>query len=96
MEQVDLVEDLNRRLARLTAPLWFTATAQGISPDEKEIPQQGTEILLEAVTWRDGQRLDHTAAYPIEDFERLGSEAIASAFVDASRQALPRGSATPG
>ena len=91
MDQADLVEDLNRRLARLTAPLWFTATAQEVSPDDREIPPQGAEILLEAVTWRDGQRLDHTAAYPIEDFERLGSEAIASAFVDASRQALQRG-----
>jgi hypothetical protein len=32
------VEDLNRKLAELTTPLWFTATAREIPPDPEETP----------------------------------------------------------
>lgn len=89
-----LVEDLNRRLAELTAPLWFTATVQDLPPDD-DTPSDGREILFQAVTWRGNQRLEHTSAYPIADIESLGHDVIASRFVDAARQALPRGTRSP-
>ena len=89
------IEDLNRRLAELTAPLWFTATVQDIPPDEKDVPYGEREILFRAVTWRGNERLEHTAAYPITDIESVGQDVIASRFVDAARQALPRGTRNP-
>ena len=94
MDQPD-IEDLDRRLAELTAPLWFTATVQDRPPDEKEIPSSQREILFQAITWRGNERLEHTAAYPISDIESLGHDVIASRFVDAARQALPRGTRSP-
>jgi len=89
------IEGLNCRLAELTAPLWFTATAQDLPPDQGEIPPGKEEILFQAVTWRGNERLEHTAAYPITDIENFGQDVIASSFVDAARQALPRGTRTP-
>jgi hypothetical protein len=83
------IEDLNRKLAELTAPLWFTATAREIPPDPEETPPGDPEILFRAVTWRGNERLEHTAAYPVRDVESFGCEIIASRFVDAARQALP-------
>lgn len=90
-----LVEDLSRRLADLTAPLWFTATVQDIPPNDENTPSDGREILFQAITWRGNQRLEHTAAYPIADIEREGRDVIARRFVDAARQALPRGTRSP-
>jgi hypothetical protein len=92
---VTVLEDLNRRLAELSAPLWFTATVQDIPPDEKEIPSGEREILFQAITWRGNERLEHTAAYPISDIESVGHDVIAGRFVEAARQALPRGSRSP-
>jgi hypothetical protein len=92
---VTVIEDLNRRLAELTAPLWFTATVQDIPPDEKDIPPREREILFQAITWRGNERLEHTAAYPITDIESVGHDVIASRFVEAARQALPRGTRSP-
>jgi len=86
-----VIEDLNRRLAELTAPLWFTATVQQISPDQEETPPGEGQILFQAVTWRGNERLEHTAAYPVGDVESFGCEVVATRFVDAARQALPRG-----
>jgi len=94
MDQPD-IEDLNRRLAELTASLWFTATVQDIPPSEKELPPREEEILFQAVTWRGNERLEHTAAYPISDIETFGYDVIAGRFVDAARQALPRGARSP-
>lgn len=90
-----VIEDLNRRLAELTAPLWFTATVQDIPPDEEDIPSSEREILFQAITWRGNERLEHNAAYPITDIESVGHDVIASRFVDAARQALPRGTRSP-
>jgi hypothetical protein len=92
---VMVVEDLNRRLAELTAPLWFTATVQDIPPDDEDTPSDGREILFQAITWRGNQRLEHTAAYPIADIESVGHDVIVSRFVDAAREALPRGTRSP-
>lgn len=89
------IEGLNRRLAELTAPLWFTATVQDMPPDEMETPPGDEEVLFQAVTWRGNERFEHTAAYPISDIENFGQDVIASRFVDAARQALPRGTRSP-
>jgi hypothetical protein len=86
------IDDLNRKLAELTAPLWFTATVREIPPDREETPPGEGEILFQAVTWRGNERLEHTAAYPVDDVGNWGCEVVASRFVDAARQALPRGS----
>jgi hypothetical protein len=85
------IEDLNRTLAELTAPLWFTATAREVPPDQEETPAEGAEILFQAVTWRGNERLEHAAAYPVSDVDNFGCEVVASRFVDAARQALARG-----
>jgi hypothetical protein len=90
-----VIEDLNRTLAKLTAPLWFTATVQDIPPSDEEVPPREEEVLFQAVTWRGNERLEHTAAYPISDIESFGHGLIASSFVDAARQALPRGTRSP-
>ena len=89
------IEGLNRRLAELTAPLWFTATVQDMPQAEVERPPSDEEILFQAVTWRGNERFEHTAAYPISDIENFGQDVIASRFVDAARQALPRGTRSP-
>ena len=89
------LEDLNRTLAKLTAPLWYTATVQDIPPSDEEVPPREEAVLFQAVTWRGSERLEHTAAYPISDIERFGHDLIASRFVDAARQALPRGTRSP-
>jgi hypothetical protein len=86
-----IIEDLNRKLAELTAPLWFTATVREIPPDQEDTPPGEAEIMFQAVTWRGNQRLEHTAAYPVGDVESLGCEVVASRFIDAARQALPHG-----
>jgi hypothetical protein len=85
------IEDLNRKLAELTAPLWFTATVREIPPDQEDTPPGEGEILFQAVTWRGNERLEHTAAYPVGDVESFGCDVVASRFVDAARQALPHG-----
>jgi hypothetical protein len=85
------IEDLNRKLAELTAPLWFTATALEIPPDQEDTTPGEGEILFQAVTWRGNERLEHTAAYPVGDVESFGCDVVASRFVDAARQALPHG-----
>ena len=90
-----IIEDLNRTLTRLTSPLWFTATVREIPPDLEETPPGNGEILFQAVTWRGNERLEHTAAYPVGDVESFGCEMVASRFVDAARQALPRGTRSP-
>ena len=90
-----IIDDLNRKLSQLTAPLWLTATVRQIPPDLDETPPGDGEILFQAVTWRGNERLEHTAAYPVGDVESLGCEVVASRFVDAARQALPRGTRSP-
>ena len=50
------IEDLNRKLAELTAPLWFTATVRQIPPDQDDTPPGEGEILFQAVTWRGNER----------------------------------------
>ena len=85
------IQDLNRKLAELTAPLWFTATVRQIPPDQDDTPPGEGEILFQAVTWRGNERLEHTAAYPVGDVESFGCDVVASRFVDAARQALPLG-----
>jgi len=90
-----VIEDLNRTLAKLTAPLWFTATVQDIPPRDEDVPPREEEILFQAVTWRGNERLEHTGAYPISDIKSFGHDVIASSFVDAARQALPRGTRSP-
>ena len=89
------IEDLNRKLAELTASLWFTATVQEIPPDQQETPPGEGEILFQAVTWRGNERLEHTAAYPVGDVESFGCDVVASRFVDTARQALPHGTRSP-
>jgi len=88
MNQPFDLEDLNRRLTTLAAQQWFTAIARRNSPDDPM-------LQLEAVTWRDGRRLNYARSYPVSEAEHLGPVAVANAFVEAARQELPRGTANP-
>jgi hypothetical protein len=79
------IEDLNRKLAELTAPLWFTATVREIQPDQEDTPPGEGEILFQAVTWRGNQRLEHTAAYPVGDVESSSRQSERSARLHGGR-----------
>lgn len=75
------VDDVNRKLAILSAKHGFAATA-------RKAPRAQPHVVFDAFTWRDQGIWNYCTSYPESELVRMGPVAIASRFVEEARAEL--------
>ena len=75
------IDDVNRKLAILSAKHGFAATA-------RKTPRSPSRLVFDAFTWRDQGIWNYCTSYPESELIDIGAIAIASRFVEEARAEL--------
>jgi hypothetical protein len=69
------IDDINRKLAILSAKYGFAATA-------RKAYREGAKVIFDAFSWRDEEVFNHTASYSEVELSRKGPVMIATQFIE--------------